>query len=134
MIVALIIVFNYATSLRCHKRKNSIKHESEYINVFIFTSAQNGLLRHLHQQIVRGYEEYFMTFSIDMYSSFSLCYDMVTMTLSISNDQVQDANEVEGCIQSIKIVYLTLKSSSIRKQAKRRRNQTGTTRGGFCIL
>lgn len=56
---------------------------------------------------------------------------MVTMTLSFSKVHVQDANEVEGCIQSIKIVYLTLKSSSIRKQAKRRRNQTGTTRGGF---
>lgn len=67
MIVALIMFFNYATSLRCHKRKNSIKHESEYINVFIFTSAQ-----HLHQQIVRGHEEYFMTFSIDIQQFFPL--------------------------------------------------------------
>lgn len=72
MIVALIMFFNYATSLRCHKRKNSIKHESEYINVFIFTSAQNGLLTHLHQQIVRGHEEYLMTFSIDIQQFFPL--------------------------------------------------------------
>lgn len=101
-IVALIIFFNYATPLRCHERRNSIKHEVQKRFHFCCCSkiGKWDIFIMKQQQRMRKTVETFSTYA---YSSIFPLGTVVPRTPIHTKHSVQDANkaQVGGRILSI---------------------------------